>query len=106
MMNKIIKDYIEQADYNELFDIMECANNSILNLIAAKENPWEWAMYVVKAMTDYRGRLHLMPAPQEQYHYNCAYNNYEQIYKILNKEKKIVDYVHTFSKERRQINMP
>jgi len=40
-MDKIIKDYIEQADYDEVFDIMECANNRILNLVAMKENTWE-----------------------------------------------------------------
>lgn len=79
-MNKIIKDYIEQADYDDAFDIMECANNRILNLVAAKENPWEWLMHVMKVAADYKERLHLVPAPQEQYHYNCADNHYEQIY--------------------------
>ena len=79
-MNKIIKDYIKQADYNELLDIMECAHNSILKLIAEKENPWEWMMYIIMMTADYRNRLHLMAAPQEQYHCNCANNNYEQIY--------------------------
>ena len=76
-MNKIIKNYIEEADYNELFDIMECANNRILDMGAVKENPWEWAIYVIKVMTDYKNRLHLMPIPQEQYHCNCTNNNYE-----------------------------
>lgn len=80
MMNKIIKDYIEQADYDEAFDIMECANNRIINLVAVKENPMEWLMHVIKVATDYKERLHLVPAPQEQYHCNCINNNYEQIY--------------------------
>lgn len=71
-MNKIIKDYIEKADYDEVFDIMECANNRILNLIAVKENPMEWLMYVMNVAADYKERLHLVPAPQEQYHCNCA----------------------------------
>lgn len=72
-MNKNIKDYIEQADYNEVLDIMECANNRILNMVAVKENPWEWIMYVIKVATDYKERLHLVPAPQEeQYHCNCV----------------------------------
>lgn len=71
-MNKNIKDYIEQADYDELLDIMECANNRILNLVAVKENPWEWLMYVMKVVADYKERLHFAPAPQEQYHCNCA----------------------------------
>ena len=76
-MDKNIKNYIEKANYNELFDIMECANNRILNLVAVKENPWEWLMYTIKVAADYKERLHLVPAPQEQYHCNCAYNNYE-----------------------------
>ena len=71
-MNKNIKNYIEEADYNELLDIMECANNRILNLVAVKENPWEWLMYVMKVATDYKERLHLVPASQEQYHCNCV----------------------------------
>lgn len=71
-MNKIIKDYIEQADYDEVFNIMECANNRILDLGAVKKNPMEWLMYVMKVVTDYKERLHLVPAPQEQYHCNCA----------------------------------
>lgn len=71
-MNKIIKDYIEQADYDELLDIMECTNNRILNLVAVKENPMEWLMYVMKVATDYKERLRLVPAPQEQYHCNCG----------------------------------
>ena len=76
-MNKIIKDYIEQADYDELLDIMECANNHILNLVAAKEKPMEWLMYVMKVAVDYKERLHLVPALQEQYRCNCADNYYE-----------------------------
>ena len=71
-MKKIIKDYIEQADYDEVFDIMECANNRILNLVAVKENPMEWLMHTIKVAMDYKERLHLVPAPQEQYHCNCA----------------------------------
>lgn len=71
-MNKIIKDYIEQADYDEAFNIMECANNRILDLDAIKENPMEWLMYVMKVVTDYKERLHLVPAPQEQYQCNCV----------------------------------
>lgn len=72
MMNKIIKNYIKEADYDEVLDIMECANNRILNLVAVKENPMEWLMYVMKVATDYKERLHLVLAPQEQYHCNCA----------------------------------
>lgn len=71
-MDKIIKDYIQQANYDEVFDIMECANNRILNLVAVKENPMEWLMYVMKMAMDYKERLHLVPAPQEQYQCNCA----------------------------------
>lgn len=72
-MNKIIKNYIEEADYNELLDIMECANNRIVNLVAVKENPMEWLMYVMKVAADYKERLHLVPALQEeQYHCNCV----------------------------------
>ena len=77
MMNKIIKDYIEQADYNDVFDIMEHANNRILNLIAVKENPMEWLMYIMKVAADYKERLHLVPALQEQYHCNCVDGHYE-----------------------------
>lgn len=33
MMNKIIKNYIEEADYNEVIDIMECANNTIVTAL-------------------------------------------------------------------------
>ena len=76
-MDKNIKNYIEKANYNELFDIIECANNRILNLVAVKENPWEWLMYTIKVAADYKERLHLVPAPQEQYHCNCADNHYE-----------------------------
>ena len=76
-MDKIIKDYIEQADYDEVFDIMECANNRILNLVAMKENTWEQLMYTIKVAADYKERLHLIPAPQEQYHCNCVDNHYE-----------------------------
>lgn len=77
-MNKLIKNYIEEADYNELLDIMECAHNSILKLIAEKENPWEWMMYIIMMTADYRDRLHLMAtAPQEQHYCNCTNNNYE-----------------------------
>ena len=64
-MNKIIKNYIEEADYNELLDIMECANNRILELGAAKENPMEWLMYAMKLTMDYKERLNLVPVPQE-----------------------------------------
>ena len=70
-MNKIIKNYIEEADYNEVMDIMECANNRMSAIIAEKENPWEWIFSIVQLAADYRNKLHLEAAPHEQYHCNC-----------------------------------
>ena len=67
----------DYVNYDEVFDIMECANNRILNLIAVKENPMEWLMYVMKVATDYKERLHLVLAPQEQYRCNCVDSHYE-----------------------------
>lgn len=71
-MNKLIKNYIEEADYDELLDIMECANNRIMNVIAKKENAWEWIFYIIKLTNDYKERLHLMATPHEQYQCNCS----------------------------------
>lgn len=71
-MNKIIKNYIEEADYNEVMDIMECANNRITAIIAEKENPWEWIFSIIQVVADYRDRLHLEATSREQYHCNCS----------------------------------
>ena len=71
-MNKIIKNYIEEADYNEVMDIMECANNRMRAIIAEKENPWEWLFSIIQLATDYKNKLHLEATPYEQYHCNCS----------------------------------
>lgn len=71
-MNKIIKNYIEEADYNEVMDIMECANNRITAIFAEKENPWEGIFSIIQVAADYKNRLHLEAVPPEQYYCNCS----------------------------------
>lgn len=71
-MNKIIKNYIEEANYNEVMDIMECANNRIRAIIAERENPWEWIFSIIKLNADYRDRLHLQATAREELHCNCS----------------------------------
>lgn len=77
-MNKIIKNYIEEADYNEIMDIMEAAQNRITTISATSENAWESIFWCIKIVDDYKNRLHLMPVTPESYYCGCA--NYRRDY--------------------------
>lgn len=72
MMNKNIKNYIEQADYNELIDIMEAAQNRLITIVATEKNPWGSIFMAAKLAIDYRDRLHIAAVPRAEYHCNCA----------------------------------
>ena len=77
-MNKIIKDYIKEANYDEALDIMEAAHNRIINICATTENPWEFISLCIKAAADYKNRLHLiLTSPEEQ---GCGYANCRRDY--------------------------
>lgn len=77
-MNKIIKDYIKEANYDEALDIMEAAKNRITTICATTENPWEFILWCIKIAEDYKNRLHLVAAPREEYYCGCA--NYRRDY--------------------------
>lgn len=79
VVNKIIKNYIAEVDYEEALEIMEAAHNRIKTIIDEKENAWEWMFNIMQLAADYKERLHLVAAPQEQYHCKCAdyRRNYE-----------------------------
>lgn len=71
-MNKEIKEYIDNADYNELMEIMEVANDRILSKYEITDNSWGAIFSEVLIAANYNQRLHLTFSSPKTGTCNCA----------------------------------
>jgi len=71
-MNKEIKEYIDNADYNELMEIMEVTNDRILSKYIITDNFYGAVFSALSIAAEYDRRLHLTFSPPKTGTCNCA----------------------------------
>ena len=71
-MNKEIKEYIDNADYNELMEILKVTNSRILSKYTITDNSWGTILSALWIIAAYDHRLHLTTSPPKTC--PCNYN--------------------------------